>query len=103
MMLADALVIGGGIAGGAVAAHLAQAGRKTILIERKADPHDKVCGEFISSEGALYLSDLGIDLAALGALPISTVNVFVGRNSVSAPIFRLLPSVSHAVSSMKRS
>ncbi len=84
MMLADALVIGGGIAGGAVAAHLAQAGRKIILIERKAGPHDKVCGEFISSEGALYLCHLGIDLEDLGAVPISTVNVFAGPTSVSA-------------------
>jgi len=44
------LIIGGGVAGGAVAAHLACARREVILIERKAGPHDKVCGEFISCE-----------------------------------------------------
>jgi menaquinone-9 beta-reductase len=77
-----ALVIGGGIAGGAVAAHLAHAGREVILIERKANPHDKVCGEFISGEAVYYLRGLGIDLAALGAVPILSVNVHTPRVAV---------------------
>jgi flavin-dependent dehydrogenase len=74
-----ALVIGGGVAGGAVAAHLARAGRDVILVERKAGPHDKVCGEFISGEAVHYLRCLGIDLAALGAVPISAVKVHTPR------------------------
>jgi menaquinone-9 beta-reductase len=78
----QALVIGGGIAGGAVAAHLAHAGREAILIERKASPHDKVCGEFISGEAVYYLRGLGIDLAALGAVPILSVNVHTRRAAV---------------------
>jgi menaquinone-9 beta-reductase len=78
----EALVIGGGIAGGAVAAHLAHAGREAILIERKASPHDKVCGEFISGEALYYLRGLGIDLAALGAVPILSVNVHTRRAAV---------------------
>jgi menaquinone-9 beta-reductase len=78
----QALVIGGGIAGGAVAAHLAHAGREAILIERKASPHDKVCGEFISGEAVYYLRGLGIDLTGLGAVPILSVNVHTRRAAV---------------------
>lgn len=77
--MTHALVIGGGIAGGAAAAHLARAGRDVILIERKAGPHDKVCGEFISSEAVRYLRGLDIDLAALGAVPIAAVNIYTPR------------------------
>lgn len=79
---AHALVIGGGIAGAAAAAHLARAGRDVILIERMAGPHDKVCGEFISGEAVHYLRGLDIDLAALGAVPISAVNVHTSRAAV---------------------
>ena len=72
----QALVIGGGIAGGAIAAQLARAGRDVVLIERKAGAHDKVCGEFISSEAALYLRALGVDLQTLGAVRISTIRLY---------------------------
>ncbi|HLH88925.1 MAG TPA: FAD-dependent monooxygenase [Xanthobacteraceae bacterium] len=81
-----ALVIGGGVGGAAVAAHLAQAGRGVMLVERRHGPHDKVCGEFISGEAALYLDDLGIDLAALGAVRIRVVRLAVGRAVTTAPL-----------------
>ncbi len=80
------LVIGGGVAGAAAAAHLAQAGRRVVLIERKAAAHDKVCGEFISGEAALDLRDLGLDLPALGAVPIETVRLCAGRKVIGAPL-----------------
>jgi menaquinone-9 beta-reductase len=84
--MVHALVIGGGIAGGAVAAHLARAGREVILIERNAGPHDKVCGEFISGEAVNYLRGLGIDLASLGAVPVSAVNVYTSRAAVGCDL-----------------
>jgi flavin-dependent dehydrogenase len=80
------LVIGGGVAGAALAAHLAQAGRAVLLLERRDGPHDKVCGEFVSGEAALYLDDLGIDLAALGAVRIRTVRLAVGRGLTTVPL-----------------
>ena len=83
---AQALVIGGGISGGAVAAYLAQAGREVVLIERKTGPHDKVCGEFISSEAVLYLRDLGVDLETLGAVHISAVRVHARHKVISAQL-----------------
>jgi flavin-dependent dehydrogenase len=74
-MIADAMVVGGGIAGSALAARLAGAGREVVLIEREAGPVDKVCGEFLSREAGLYLAALGVDLASLGAVPIDTVRL----------------------------
>lgn len=84
MRTAEALVIGGGVAGAAVATHLARAGRAVILIERKSEAYDKVCGEFVSSEAALYLRSLNIDLQKLGAVQISTVRLYVRDKVVAA-------------------
>jgi flavin-dependent dehydrogenase len=81
-----ALVIGGGVAGAALAAHLAQAGRPVIVVERRAGAHHKVCGEFVSGEAALYLDDLGVDLAALGAVRLRAVRLCAGRRVASAAL-----------------
>jgi menaquinone-9 beta-reductase len=93
----DALVIGGGVAGGAVAAHLARAGRKVVVIERTAGPHDKVCGEFISGEAVHYLRGLGIAPAVLGAVPITAVNVHAPRSAVGCELPFPAVSVSRRV------
>ncbi len=66
-------MVGGGLAGGAVAVLLAEAGRDVVLLERTRGPHDKVCGEFLSAEALEYLRVLGVDVGALGALPIGTL------------------------------
>jgi len=75
---ADALIVGGGLAGGALAAALAGAGRSVVLLEREAGPHDKVCGEFLSREAVLYLEALGIDPVALGACRIHGLRLSAG-------------------------
>jgi flavin-dependent dehydrogenase len=74
----DALVIGGGPAGAATATLLARAGRDVVLVEREAGPADRVCGEFLSREAGLYLGDLGVDLGALGAVPVDAVRLTDG-------------------------
>lgn len=78
-MTTEALVIGGGPAGAAVAARLANSGRTVELIEQSAAAHDKVCGEFLSREAVSYLHALGIDLNALGAVPIGGVRLAARR------------------------
>ena len=78
-----ALIAGGGVAGAAVACLL---GPDALLIEREAAAHDKICGEFISHEAQGYLARLGIDLAALGAAPISGVRLVHGARMAEAPL-----------------
>jgi flavin-dependent dehydrogenase len=83
----EALIVGGGLAGGALAARLAAAGRDVVLLERESGPHDKVCGEFLSREAIEYLAGLGIDPLALGAQRIDTVRLASGTRiaTVSLP------------------
>jgi flavin-dependent dehydrogenase len=71
----EALIIGGGPAGAATAALLARRGREVEIIEQSAAMHHKVCGEFLSSEAVSYLAQLGLDLDALGAVPIHSVRL----------------------------
>jgi menaquinone-9 beta-reductase len=92
-----AVVVGGGIAGGAVAAHLARAGREVIVIEREAGAHDKVCGEFISGEAVHYLRGLGIEPAALGAVAIPAVKVHTARATAGCDLPFAAVSISRRV------
>jgi menaquinone-9 beta-reductase len=80
------LVIGGGPAGGVLAAHLARHGRRVILAERSSGPHDKVCGEFLSEEAVRVLSELDIDLAALGAAQVVAVRLHERSKSVAVEL-----------------
>jgi flavin-dependent dehydrogenase len=83
MTATPALIIGGGVAGAAAAIEIARMGRAVLLVERQQGPHHKVCGEFISGEAALYLLNLGIDLAALGAVRITEVRLCVDERVVA--------------------
>jgi menaquinone-9 beta-reductase len=56
----DVAVIGAGVAGSTAAALLARHGLQVILIEKGAFPRQKVCGEFLSPEGADVLHRLGV-------------------------------------------
>jgi flavin-dependent dehydrogenase len=82
--MTDAIIVGGGLAGGALAARLASAGRAVVVLERESAPADKVCGEFLSHEAMRDLGHLGLDLPALGAVPIDAVRVFVRNKAASA-------------------
>jgi flavin-dependent dehydrogenase len=80
------VVIGGGPAGAAVAARLGRAGAEVVLLERERGPVDKVCGEFLSREASLYLESLGVDLEALGAVPIDTVRLCERDHVTAVPL-----------------
>jgi flavin-dependent dehydrogenase len=73
--IVDVAVIGGGIAGSVAACQLAKAGVRTVLFERELEAHAKVCGEFISREGAELIESCGVHLEKLGAVKIDRFRV----------------------------
>lgn len=75
----DCVIIGGGVAGLALAIYLAQSGATVALIEKKHYPLHKVCGEYISTESLDFLERLGLDLKALH-LP------YMSRLKLSSPL-----------------
>jgi flavin-dependent dehydrogenase len=75
------LVVGGGLAGPAAAIWLARAGRPVTLWERERLPSHKICGEFLSWEAQVRLSDLGLDLDALGAVAIDKVRLVTAHRT----------------------
>ncbi|MEN9933092.1 MAG: hypothetical protein RIS17_1665 [Pseudomonadota bacterium] len=81
-----ALIVGGGLAGAAAAIDLARAGTAPLLVEREAQPHDKICGEFLSGEAVAALVALGIDARALGAVPITRVTLHAGQRQAAAAL-----------------
>ena len=88
-------VIGGGLAGGITALHLARAGRDVILLEKSKGPHHKVCGEFLSHEALHYLHGAAIDLDALGAAAIHRVRLI-------APAFQAEAALPFPARSLSR-
>lgn len=62
-MKADLAVIGGGLAGLALAILEAKAGQQVLLFEKKSYPAHKVCGEYISLESWRFLEALGVPLS----------------------------------------
>lgn len=82
----NALVIGGGLAGSAAAIQLAKAGKSVILFEKEKSAHHKVCGEFLSYEAQYFLHELGVDIVALGAVPIEMMQLTKGRHTITTAL-----------------
>lgn len=71
-------IVGGGPAGSALAALLARAGRRPVLLERDRFPRRKLCGEFLSMETQALLSRIGCldSVRALGPAAIKGARFF---------------------------
>ncbi len=93
----DALVIGGGPAGSALAALLARAGRRVALCERDNFPRDKLCGEFLSGESRRLLAELGC-LGELEALRPAAIRAFHFSAPSGAICRAALPSPALGIS-----
>lgn len=81
-------IIGGGPAGAASAALLAQRGIPVTLCETKPFPRHKVCGEFLSAAARPALARLGLlhQFDALAGPPIRTVRVCMLDQHLEAPM-----------------
>jgi flavin-dependent dehydrogenase len=74
-MITDVIIIGGGLAGLFNALQLNRAGLQVTVIEKKAYPFHRVCGEYISNEVLPFLQHLDIDVDSLGASHINRLEI----------------------------
>jgi 2-polyprenyl-6-methoxyphenol hydroxylase-like FAD-dependent oxidoreductase len=63
----DAIIVGGGIAGNALATVLARAGKSTMVLERSSVYRDRVRGEYFQPWGVAEARRLGLHAALVGA------------------------------------
>ncbi len=82
----EVLVIGGGPAGSVAAMRLAQAGTRTVLVEKNDESHDPVCGGFVSADALGLLRAAGIDAEALGGHPVNRMRFQLGSRRLEAEL-----------------
>ncbi len=71
----DIAIAGGGLAGLTLAIQSADAGYKTLLVEKEQYPFHKVCGEYISNESAAFLQRVGMPLQKLQLPQIKSLQI----------------------------
>ncbi|MDT4943347.1 MAG: hypothetical protein QOH14_80 [Pseudonocardiales bacterium] len=59
----DAVIVGAGPAGSTAALCLARAGARVALVDRRAFPRDKACGDLVGPRGVRLLAELGVAVA----------------------------------------
>ncbi|CAM3922756.1 NAD(P)/FAD-dependent oxidoreductase [Cohnella lubricantis] len=72
---ADAVVIGAGLAGSAMAYAMAKKGWDVVLLDKLTFPKHKACGEFLSPEAQTTLRALGLDSAIRSLHPADMTKV----------------------------
>ncbi len=89
----DAIIIGAGPAGCTAAIRLAAAGWSVAIVEKRAFPRRKVCGECIAASNLPLLDGLGVgeEFDALAGPALRQVGLFVGKRQIVAP----LPPMAH--------
>src|SRR5258708_4775979 len=80
----EVVIIGAGIAGSALAAALAHAGRDVLLLEKSDTFADRVRGEAMLQWGVKEAQDLGL-LDALMAAGAHNISRLVGYDELRAP------------------
>ena len=97
MQAYDALIIGGGPAGGTLGLLLAEAGWSVAIVEKKPFPRAKVCGEFISATSIPLLEKLAIADFFLthGGPEVRQVGLFAADSVLTAAMPPALDSPHH--------
>lgn len=77
----DVAIAGAGPAGSSAAIRLQQSGARVLLVEEKAFPREKLCGEFISPECVSHFEALGVigEIYQAGATAISNTVFYTRR------------------------
>ena len=80
----DALIVGAGPAGSALAANLGRAGARVLLIERARHPRPKACAEYASPRIVEELDRIGLRAADWleDAVPLWGMHLHAGANAV---------------------
>jgi len=89
----DALIVGAGPAGSALATLLARSGWSVALVEKQAFPRRKVCGECIaaSNMGLLHALGVGPDVTRSAGPELRRVALWSGRHATVADMPRAAP------------
>ncbi|NPE09072.1 MAG: NAD(P)/FAD-dependent oxidoreductase [Asgard group archaeon] len=56
----DVCIVGAGIAGSTCAFYLAKKGIRTLVLEKKKFPRDKICGDAITERAQIHLNRMGV-------------------------------------------
>lgn len=86
---AEAIVVGGGPAGSALAAELAARGHRVLLLDKASFPRHKACSEYVNPGGARVLRELGMEgeVLAAGAHRMEAMRVHAPNGEVFAAEF----------------
>lgn len=78
----DIAILGGGLGGLALSIQCAQAGYRTVLLEKERYPFHRVCGEYISLESWDFLERLGLPLSAMSLPQIRRLQLTAPNGSL---------------------
>lgn len=82
----DVVIVGGSLAGAATAIHLANRGRRVLILEQDAFPRRKVCGEGLLPMGTRELARLGVlQAVAANGEALRKIRFEAGGQAVEAP------------------
>jgi flavin-dependent dehydrogenase len=88
----DVVILGAGIAGACTAILCAKHGLKTLVLESKSFPREKVCGGCLNRAAQSVLERIGIlpHLIAAGAVPIEALHLQILKSGVRWPVPKML-------------
>jgi menaquinone-9 beta-reductase len=93
----DVAVVGSGPAGAACALRLARAGYDVALIDERAFPRDKVCGEYLNAAAIDELEDLDLDGLMGSCAPVDSVRFSMYAETAVIPLPRRAGSIPRMI------